>query len=853
MLTKRGIGMKRNTKKFLAISFSLLAIACVVMITFTSSVIAEKSDFAINKIGSLYMSGMAKQMQEKFDTVIDMQISELKGIVERHPPESVVYDQDMFDQLALSAQVRDFVYLGLYTEEGESETIYGSDVEYDSEITFRSVLDDSSLRVFSGTSTDGEKVICMLVNACYPMRNGKTSSAIVAATPMDDLEKVLTLDEDDALMYSFIIRADGTYVVRNRQESDYFSYIRQNFLDHNGKNAETYVDELREAMGRNAEYSTMFREGNENKYLLCTDLTNSEWFLVSVMPHGTLDRILENLGAERQFMTLIMALFILAGVMVIFLLYYRLSQQQMQELDQARREATKANKAKSEFLSSMSHDIRTPMNGIVGMTTIAIANIDNTERVKDCLDKITLSSKHLLGLINDVLDMSKIESGKLTLNMSQISLRETMDSIVNIVQPQVKSRQQHFDISIQNILTEEVHCDSVRLNQVLINLLSNALKFTPEGGSIKVFLEQEESPVGDDHVRCHFRVKDNGIGMTKEFQEKIFDTFTREEKAQIDKIEGTGLGMAITKAIVGAMNGTIELQSEPGKGSEFHITLDLEKADTTEADMVLPAWRVLVVDNNEDLCLSAVSSLKEIGISAHWATDGKKAVEMVRKCHDEGQDYEVVLLDWKMPEMDGLHTAREMRKLLGQRVPILIISAYDWSDIEEEAKEVGIQGFISKPLFKSNLYLGLKRYMLDEVSEESHEDTKVQKFVGKKILLAEDNDLNWEIAEDLLSEAGFELERAENGKICVEKFEQSAIRFYDVILMDIRMPVMNGYDAAVAIRALPREDANLPIIAMTADAFSDDIQHCLDCGMNEHVAKPIDVNRLTQLLRKYLL
>lgn len=845
--------MKRNTKKFLAISFSLLAIACVVMITFTSSVIAEKSDFAINKIGSLYMSGMAKQMQEKFDTVIDMQISELKGIVERHPPESVVYDQDMFDQLALSAQVRDFVYLGLYTEEGESETIYGSDVEYDSEITFRSVLDDSSLRVFSGTSTDGEKVICMLVNACYPMRNGKTSSAIVAATPMDDLEKVLTLDEDDALMYSFIIRADGTYVVRNRQESDYFSYIRQNFLDHNGKNAETYVDELREAMGRNAEYSTMFREGNENKYLLCTDLTNSEWFLVSVMPHGTLDRILENLGAERQFMTLIMALFILAGVMVIFLRYYRLSQQQMQELDQARREATKANKAKSEFLSSMSHDIRTPMNGIVGMTTIAIANIDNTERVKDCLDKITLSSKHLLGLINDVLDMSKIESGKLTLNMSQISLRETMDSIVNIVQPQVKSRQQHFDISIQNILTEEVHCDSVRLNQVLINLLSNALKFTPEGGSIKVFLEQEESPVGDDHVRCHFRVKDNGIGMTKEFQEKIFDTFTREEKAQIDKIEGTGLGMAITKAIVGAMNGTIELQSEPGKGSEFHITLDLEKADTTEADMVLPAWRVLVVDNNEDLCLSAVSSLKEIGISAHWATDGKKAVEMVRKCHDEGQDYEVVLLDWKMPEMDGLHTAREMRKLLGQRVPILIISAYDWSDIEEEAKEVGIQGFISKPLFKSNLYLGLKRYMLDEVSEESHEDTKVQKFVGKKILLAEDNDLNWEIAEDLLSEAGFELERAENGKICVEKFEQSAIRFYDVILMDIRMPVMNGYDAAVAIRALPREDANLPIIAMTADAFSDDIQHCLDCGMNEHVAKPIDVNRLTQLLRKYLL
>ncbi|MDE5699763.1 MAG: response regulator [Lachnospiraceae bacterium] len=844
--------MKRNIKKFLLIGFSLLAIACMVMVGFLSSIIAGKSNVAINQIGSIYMSAMVKQMQEKFDVVVDMQISELKGIIERHPPESVEYDQDMFDQLALSAQVRNFVYLGLYTEDGESETIYGSDVEYDSEITFRNVLGDSSLRVFSGMSADKGKVICMLVNAEYPMKNGKTSSAIVAAAPMGQLESVLALDDGDGMMYSFIIRPDGTYVVRNRKEEDYFNYIRQNFSDYNGKTAEDYVEELSSAMRENAEYSTLFQEDGENKYLLCTHLTNSEWYLISVMPHGTLDRILENLSDERQFITLIMCLFILAGVLVIFILYYRLSQQQMEELDRARKEATKANKAKSEFLSSMSHDIRTPMNGIVGMTSIAIANIDNTERVKDCLAKITLSSKHLLGLINDVLDMSKIESGKLTLNMSQISLRETMDSIVNIVQPQVKSRQQHFDILIQNIITEEVHCDSVRLNQVLINLLSNALKFTPEGGSVKVFLEQEASSVGESYVRCHFRVKDNGIGMTKEFQEKIFDTFTRAEQVQVNKIEGTGLGMAITKAIVTAMKGTISLQSAPGEGSEFHITLDLEKADTREADMMLPAWRVLVVDNNEDLCLSAVSSLKEIGISAHWATNGKKALEMVRKCHEEAEDYEVVLLDWKMPDMDGLHTAREMRKLLGQKVPILIISAYDWSDIEDEAKEAGIQGFISKPLFKSNLYLGLKRYMMDTAHEETHEDAKVQKFVGKKILLAEDNDLNWEIAEDLLSEAGFELERAENGKICVEKFEQSQIGFYDVVLMDIRMPVMNGYDAAKAIRALPREDANLPIIAMTADAFSDDIQHCLECGMNEHVAKPIDVNRLTQLLKKYL-
>lgn len=608
-----------------------------------------------------------------------------------------------------------------------------------------------------------------------------------------------------------------------------------------------------EAIDKNIDYATIACVNQEKRYLLCTDLPNSEWYLISLMPFGILDRILKDLSINRQTAILMMCFVILGGIVIIFILYYRLSKQQLLELENARREAVKANKAKSEFLSSMSHDIRTPMNGIVGMTAIAMANIDNPERVKDCLGKITLSSRHLLGLINDVLDMSKIESGKLTLNMNQISLRETMDSIVNIVQPQVKERQQHFDIFIQEIITEEVHCDSVRLNQILINLLSNALKFTPEGGRINIYLQQEPSPAGDSYVRCHFRVKDNGIGMTEEFQSKIFDTFTREEKAQIDKIEGTGLGMAITKAIVEAMKGSIEVQSEPGKGTEFHITLDLEKADTKEEDMKLPPWRMLVVDNNEELCESAVCSLKEIGIDAQWVANGKTAVEMAKKYHEEQNPFEIVLLDWKMPDMDGLHTAREMRKHLGEEVPILIISAYDWSEIEEEAAEAGVQGFIAKPLFKSNLFLGLKRYMLDESEKEEKEESDFHNsFAGKKILLAEDNDLNWEIAEDLLSEAGFELERAENGTICVEKFEQSVQGYYDVVLMDIRMPIMNGYDAARAIRTSGRPDAKLPIIAMTADAFSDDIQRCLDCGMNEHVAKPIDVNRLTQLLKKYL-
>ncbi len=844
--------MIKNTKKFLLISFSILISVCVIMLTVTSMYVSGKSDGAINEIGMIYMSAVAKQMQEKFDVVVDSQILEMEGIVERHPPETMEYGPAMIEQLVLSAQVRDFLYLGLYTKEGDCEVIYGKEVEYESEEVFHKVLQDSSLRIFSGFSTEGERVMCLLINVAYPMKDGKTSSAMVAAMPMEYLENVLALDGENSLMYSYIIRRDGTFVIRAREES-LFENISETFCAYNGKEAVEYASELWEAIDKNIDYATIACVNQEKRYLLCTDLPNSEWYLISLMPFGILDRILKDLSINRQTAILMMCFVILGGIVIIFILYYRLSKQQLLELENARREAVKANKAKSEFLSSMSHDIRTPMNGIVGMTAIAMANIDNPERVKDCLGKITLSSRHLLGLINDVLDMSKIESGKLTLNMNQISLRETMDSIVNIVQPQVKERQQHFDIFIQEIITEEVHCDSVRLNQILINLLSNALKFTPEGGRINIYLQQEPSPAGDSYVRCHFRVKDNGIGMTEEFQRKIFDTFTREEKAQIDKIEGTGLGMAITKAIVEAMKGSIEVQSEPGKGTEFHITLDLEKADTKEEDMKLPPWRMLVVDNNEELCESAVCSLKEIGIDAQWVTNGKTAVEMAKKYHEEQNPFEIVLLDWKMPDMDGLHTAREMRKHLGEEVPILIISAYDWSEIEEEAAEAGVQGFIAKPLFKSNLFLGLKRYMLDESEKEEKEESDFHNsFVGKKILLAEDNDLNWEIAEDLLSEAGFELERAENGKICVEKFEQSVQGYYDVVLMDIRMPIMNGYDAARAIRTSGRPDAKLPIIAMTADAFSDDIQRCLDCGMNEHVAKPIDVNRLTQLLKKYL-
>lgn len=846
--------MIRNTKKFLIASFAFLIIFCIVIFCFVTVFMGRKSDAAISDIGMIYMSEMNGQLQEKFSTVLDLRLLQAEGIMKRTPPETVSYGEEMLEELAISARVREFTYLGLYEENGNHETIYGEDVEPIDEDEFAKALKSSEVNVTSGINESGEKLILLVQCVEYEMQDGNTSTAMVAGFPMDYLNEALFLDEDDALVYSHIIRRNGSYVVRSGEayKDNYFDQMLAVWSGLNGEEAEVYVKELQNAMSDNEDYSVLIMADGSHRHVYCSPLAESDWYLVTVMPYGVLDDAVNELGSQRTNVMLGACGIILIVILIIFAMYYGISQQQIRELDRAKKEAVSANRAKSEFLSNMSHDIRTPMNGIVGMTAIAMTNIQDTVRVRDCLQKIALSSKHLLGLINDVLDMSKIESGKLSLNMDLLSLKDTMDSIVNIIQPQIKAKDQHFDIFIHKIQAEDVYCDSVRLNQVLINLLSNAIKFTPEGGTVNVYLSQEPSPVGDDYVRCHFRVKDTGIGMSEEFQKTIFETFTREKNAQVNRTEGTGLGMAITKYIVDAMKGEIEINSAPGKGSEFHVTLDLEKAAAKEEDMILPPWHVLVVDNNKDLCSSAVDVLGEIGISADWVLDGRTAVDTVEKHHGAHDDYQLVLIDWKMPDMDGLETTRELRKRLGRDVPILIISAYDWSDIEEEALEAGAQGFISKPLFKSNLFQGLSRYVEEEPGTTEQKEEHTWEFAGKRILLAEDNDLNWEIADEILKNAGFELDRAENGKICVEKFEQSEEAFYDLILMDIRMPVMDGYEAAKAIRALDRRDAGLPIIAMTADAFSEDIQRCLTCGMNAHIAKPIDVKKLIQELQKYV-
>ncbi len=846
--------MKTKTTRFLVVSLVSVLALCGVIFTFLALFMNKRSMETITDVGGIYMTGMSKRTTMHFETTIDYRLSHVESLVEDNPIKENMDYKALRERLAYSAQARGFTSLSLYSRDGKFEMIYGDPVKVTDPEPFLTSMNNGEKKVAVGTNAKGEETVLLGVSSEYPMENGEECTALVAEIPIDYFKTILSLEQkENSLTYSHVIRRDGSFVIRSGEavRDNYFDRIKEVFEESNGKSPDEYVTELAEAMAERRDYSTMLKSNGEWRHLYCNPLPYSEWYLVTIMPYGELNVLVGNLSSQWIYMVLGGGAIVLLALLVVFVKYFQLTRLQIRELEKARAEAESANKAKSEFLSNMSHDIRTPMNAIVGMTAIATANIGNRQQVQNCLKKITLSSKHLLGLINDVLDMSKIESGKMTLNMDQVSLREVMDSIVNIVQPQVKTKNQQFDVSIHNISAENVLCDSVRLNQVLINFLSNAIKFTPEGGVIRMDVYEEPSPRGEDYVRIHLRVKDSGIGMSPEFQKKIFDSFTREDSTRVRKTEGTGLGMAITKYIVDAMGGTIDIQSELGKGTEFHVTLDLEKAAVMEEDMVLPEWNMLVVDDDEQLCLSTVNSLKDIGVHAEWSLDGETAIKMVDERHKKHDDYHIILLDWKLPTMDGIQTARELRKEMGDNVPILLISAYDWSEIESEARAAGISGFISKPLFKSTLFYGLKPYADSGKSQELPSEQKVD-FNGKRVLLAEDNDLNWEIAEELLSDLGLELERAENGKVCVEKFEQSPIGHYDLILMDIRMPIMTGYEASSTIRALEREDANLPIIAMTADAFSEDIKKSIEHGMNAHIAKPIDMREITRVLEKYM-
>ncbi len=528
--------------------------------------------------------------------------------------------------------------------------------------------------------------------------------------------------------------------------------------------------------------------------------------------------------------------------------------EQTQALQEALMQAQHANRAKTTFLSNMSHDIRTPMNAIIGFTTIAISHMDNRRQVEDCLQKVLSSSNHLLSLINDILDMSRIESGKVQIKEQECNISELTHNLLHIIQPQVKAKQLELFVDTIDVANEDVIADSLKLSQIFVNLLSNAVKYTPAGGTVSFRISQETTfhRGYGDYV---FIVKDNGIGMSQEFVEHIFEPFERESSVTKTGIQGTGLGMAITRNIVEMMGGSISVTSEKGKGSEFRVELSLKLQDVEKGAAQikeLEGLRALVVDDDCDSCESVAQMLTQIGMRAEWTTSGKEAVFRANSAHNHGDSYHTYIIDWQMPELSGIETARRIRAAIGQEAPIIILTAYDWTDIEEEARQAGVTAFCAKPLFMSDLKSALlaANNLLEKEEEVSWTEAD---FSNKRVLVVEDNELNREIAEAILEETGFIVETAPDGTDAVDMMSRSEEYYYDAILMDVQMPVMDGYEATRTIRALHREDAkSIPIIAMTANAMEEDKEAALKNGMNAHIAKPINIDLFLAILGEYL-
>lgn len=870
----------------------VMLVLCMGVFSAVTLYALSRSDETIDGVSGAFMEQMSAQLRLNFSSELSLYRSELESARLAVAAANIESGSDARTVFAEQAASYSFSYAALYSTSGTADVLMGPAVELDDQGAFTAKVLAGEDAVTSGTAEDGTELLVFAVPVERRMLWGETSAVLAVGVPLADVVDALSLDVSTTQVYTHIVRADGSFVL-NSGSTDATSYL-QLLRDNEGLEGVRYditADELARTFdeGGSAFYVANINGERYASYL--APLDGTDWFIVSVLPYSVLHDPIDSLVWGLVAAALVGCVVIAGALAFVFVRYLRLARSQMLELDAARRaaddarrtadaareQADAANRAKSEFLSNMSHDIRTPMNAIVGMTAIARAHADNPATVSDSLKKIELSAKHLLGLINDVLDMSKIESGRLALNVAPVSLPDIVENIVGIMQPQVHAKRQDFDVVVRGIRCEDVLADATRLNQVLLNLLSNAHKFTPVGGRISLTVEQLDDGAGaadgdaagtagapadgtataagsapaPGRVRTRFTVRDTGIGMSPAFKEKIFDSFEREDTARVRKIEGTGLGMAITKRIVDEMGGDIAVESEQGVGTTFTVTVDLERAGAQEP-MALPAWSLLVVDDDRDLCESAAATLEDLGAHAEWVQSGGEAVELVEERSRGAEGFRAVLIDWQMTGMDGIACARAIRARVGSSTPILLISAYDWTEIESEARAAGIDGFVAKPLFRSTLYRALSA-VADGPSASSEASAPEADLAGRHVLLAEDNELNWEVARELLGALGLELTWAENGREAVDAFASSEPGAFDAVLMDIRMPEMDGYQAARAIRALPRSDAaTVPVIAMTADAFSEDIERARDAGMDAHVAKPIDLRELVRTLARCL-
>lgn len=858
------LSAQKRRPSFTALFLVSIILACTIcflgMIYFSNTASQE----AAVEMSTLYLRELTSQTVGHFHTSLRAQFAQLRTAV------NALSDGDLEDQQALSAflsQVRgynSFTFLAFLDDRGEYHSVEG---------VFPAASKISSLgRLLEGEETFvsyNETILggdMLLLGATIPPHSygDRTFIAVLAGLDTMALNQQLSLEKEDTRTYSSIVAPNGNYIINNSRYSpavpkgtNIFSTLEQYAVFDHGYSLEQIQTDLRSS---GSGIAALTLDGMD-WYLHYAPIPETDWYMLTTAPYELVDATVRNLTFRLNRNAIIVLVVILTILSAVFFYYYatmRRSEQALlranTEAEAARRRAEAASLAKSEFLSRMSHEIRTPMNGIIGMSAIAVQNIGNDAKVADCLKKVTLSSNHLLALINDVLDMSKIESGKVELRKARFDFRSFLESLGNLYHTQARDKGIHCETTLLGDVDEALVGDSLRLNQILANLLSNALKFTPPGGSIRLRVSRLDGRGDEDTLWLRFVVQDTGCGIAPENFDKIFQSFEQENADVTHKYGGTGLGLAIVKRFSELMGGSVRVDSTPGGGSAFTVELPFGRVKERGESIRYEDLSALVVDDDPDAREHITLVLGKMGVRSESAGDGPEAVARVKQAHGRGEGFDVCFLDWRMPGMDGLETARRIRAAVGGGIAIVMVTAGDASDIAQEADALGAEGIVTKPVFKSSLADALAGLGRDRGQPSSggggHADCD---FRGKHILLVEDNEINLEIATELIGMTGAAVETARDGVEAVERFQDSDTGQFDLILMDIQMPRMDGYEAARRIRALQRPDArSVPIFAMTANAFAEDAEKSREAGMDAHISKPLDIKALYAQMDRFL-